>query len=389
VLGMFNNGCNTILPVSFELFEATTGRSETIAPTQGANQLWVMRDSNADGIPEAAVKWPTYLDGYLDAIGADYDDMRARYVGVNTFAVLATTVVVNLLVFEPGSTLFGLPIDARLGYPTVVVLQDPTSPGSDMDPLSDFCTPLWAQVTLMGEVDGMPFRSNPPDGAYAFTTFAAPQPDEDNDGIENQLDPCPVTPNTSGWDPRAFGLQVTGDTDGDGLPDDCDPVPAVASLCTAGVGIPNVDEDCDSWQNRGDNCPLAYNTNQTDSDLDGIGDDCDPDPEAPVYWTPPQCLVNYATVGAGGTDPDDPLGMVPCTPFDPPGHNGNVDCDFDVDLLDALAWLKDWADVHPVPCQFGLPLGCDDPQADVANGIIGLLQHVADPSIPVHPCPVA
>lgn len=60
--------------------------------------------------------------------------------------------------------------------------------------------------------------------------------DADGDGVEDNFDNCPFTPNRD-----------QTDTDGDGVGDACD------------------------------NCPSVPNKDQTDSDGDGIGDACDPD----------------------------------------------------------------------------------------------------------------
>jgi hypothetical protein len=387
LFGLFDSGCNSITEVPLDLFDATTDRTDTIAPTQGANRLDVMRDTNADGIPEAAVKWPTYLDDYLDATGSDADDLRARYVGVNSSSVAGTTVVINLLVFEPGTLHFGVPFDPQLGYPMFFVWQDPSSSGSRFDPVSDFCAPLSMRTTLLGTVDGTPFRTNPAEGTYPFTTFAIPQADEDLDGIENGLDVCATNPNPNGWDPRGPTVQDPGDVDGDGLPDDCDPNPTEAIPCNA-FPEASTEADCDGWSNRMDNCPLVANVDQADADRDDIGDACDPRPYTADPAEPPACVVDNVGIGSGGSTPIDPSTLVPCIPFSQPNHNGNVDCDFDVDLIDVIVWLRDWADIEPVPCPEGLPSGCDDPNAGIAAGIRSLLLHILDPSDHVFVCPV-
>ena len=70
--------------------------------------------------------------------------------------------------------------------------------------------------------------------------------DDDNDGQNDDEDPCPLIPNGN------------TDTDGDGLPDECDD-----------------DDDDDGVPDDDDNCPNVPNPDQTDSDGDGIGDACD------------------------------------------------------------------------------------------------------------------
>jgi gliding motility-associated-like protein len=55
-------------------------------------------------------------------------------------------------------------------------------------------------------------------------------------------------------------FSITGDNDLDGTPDNCDP-----------------DDDNDGVLDINDNCPIQANSNQADNDTDGIGDACDND----------------------------------------------------------------------------------------------------------------
>jgi photosystem II stability/assembly factor-like uncharacterized protein len=73
--------------------------------------------------------------------------------------------------------------------------------------------------------------------------------DDDNDGILDVDDNCPLVGNANQLD-----------TDGDGLGDVCDP-----------------DDDNDGILDLEDNCPLVANADQADGDGDGIGDVCDDD----------------------------------------------------------------------------------------------------------------
>ncbi|MEK7247317.1 MAG: hypothetical protein AAB092_02480 [Chloroflexota bacterium] len=337
VIGILNNACETVIEPVFTLYDGTIDRSKKLAPkAEGQpDRLSPMRDLDPkDGIPDSAVKWPAYLDNLPARNGMNMDDVIARFVGINTSAVTGLTIVLNFLVFKPGATVSDeLLLDPRLGYPAVTILQDPSGTAANSDSVSDFCAPLWTSSSLSGQAGGAAFRTNPGAGSYNFVTYVLPQADVDEDGIENGLDPCTFVPNTSGWDPRApfFPLQDNknvGDKDGDGLPDECDPEPTVPSPCNAGTGISNADEDCDKWQNRGDNCSLVKNEDQKDNDGDGIGNACDTgtvttaipttvtlDPEVANGRHLPVCLVQKVDIGGGGTVAvADPTKLAPCDP---------------------------------------------------------------------------
>ncbi|MCJ7726115.1 MAG: thrombospondin type 3 repeat-containing protein, partial [Acidimicrobiia bacterium] len=96
--------------------------------------------------------------------------------------------------------------------------------------------------------------------------------DWDNDTIVNDVDNCPLVSNTNqtDWDGDGLGNRCDPDTDNDGVPNGEDAFPY----------NPNkggLDTDGDGILDAVDNCPLVSNTNQTDNDGDGIGNQCDPD----------------------------------------------------------------------------------------------------------------
>ncbi|PIB27222.1 hypothetical protein BFP77_12830 [Maribacter sp. 4U21] len=111
--------------------------------------------------------------------------------------------------------------------------------------------------------------------------------DDDNDGILDVDDNCPLTPNPNQLDSDGDGIGnlCDDDDDNDGIPDVDDNCILTANADqedTYGDGIGNVCEDFnyddgDGVANDMDNCPSSPNANQADGDNDGIGDVCDAD----------------------------------------------------------------------------------------------------------------
>ena len=89
-------------------------------------------------------------------------------------------------------------------------------------------------------------------GAFDAIAFECREDDTDGDGIADGSDICPLVANS---DQR--------DTDADGLGDACDP-----------------DDDNDGVPDTTDNCALTLNADQRDTDGDRIGDACDIDDDA-------------------------------------------------------------------------------------------------------------
>ncbi len=76
---------------------------------------------------------------------------------------------------------------------------------------------------------------------------------------------------------------VRVDRDGDSLPDDADNCPAAPNPTQADVDVDGLGDDCDpdidgdAIPNPIDNCPYSFNPEQEDADGDGVGDACDDD----------------------------------------------------------------------------------------------------------------
>jgi hypothetical protein len=411
-LGILDNGCATVLNVNFKLLDATINPNDPVdaLPDGTKDRLKPMAVEDENGIPAAATHWPSYLTTLAQATGMDLTKLRARFAGINLTDVVGTTVVANFLVFEPGAQLSNAArSDSRMGYGTVWILQDPLSPGSDQDPISDFCAPIWTERTLHGTADGTTYRGNPPDGSYQFVDYSTPLPDADNDGIENQLDPCPYSPNPYGWDPRAPLVHdyTVGDEDVDGLPSDCDPDSQQMSSCNANSGAAHHDEDCDGWANRFDNCALVANPDQADSDHDGIGDGCDQNSNVVAPSTVDgqhagDCIASLVIIGAGGPNPIDPWALAPCCGYsaiaEPAakvsgglcgfgGFDADVDCDGDTDGLDLLAELNDVVNISTAECAYNEYTGVCDHTVDAAD-IVAFLRVLAG-FPPPNPLPIS
>jgi hypothetical protein len=116
-------------------------------------------------------------------------------------------------------------------------------------------------------------------------------PDDDNDGVPDAADNCPLVPNgdQSDLDQDGLGDECDADLDNDGVLNDLDNCPAdwnPAQEDHEGDGAGDVcdpDDDNDGVLDGNDNCPLVANPAdpgsglQPDADHDGIGDACDED----------------------------------------------------------------------------------------------------------------
>ncbi|HVX91241.1 MAG TPA: thrombospondin type 3 repeat-containing protein [Candidatus Paceibacterota bacterium] len=81
--------------------------------------------------------------------------------------------------------------------------------------------------------------------------------DSDGDGIPDNVDNCPLTPNPD-----------QADTDGDGVGDACDNCPLKANPLQEDFDHDGIGDSCD-------NCTVHWNPGQEDSNLNGVGDVCE------------------------------------------------------------------------------------------------------------------
>ena len=196
-------------------------------------------------------------------------------------------------------------------------VDDPNDP-CPLDPLNQ-CVPPPDCSAQGGDTDG--------DGICNNT-----DPDDDNDGVDDPLDPCPLDPlnqcvpppdcSTQGGDTDGDGIcnNTDPDDDNDGVDDPLDPCP----LDPLNQCVPPPDCSTNGGDTDGDG---ICNNTDPDDDNDGVDDPLDPCPLDPLNQCvpPPDCSANGGDTDGDGicdaTDPDDDNDGVtdpndPC-PLDP------------------------------------------------------------------------
>jgi hypothetical protein len=109
--------------------------------------------------------------------------------------------------------------------------------------------------------------------------------DDDNDGVLDGADNCPVVSNATqtNTDGDSLGDACDADDDNDGVLDGVDNCPVVSNATqtnTDGDSLGDAcdpDDDNDGVLDGADNCPVVSNTTQTNTDGDSLGDACDAD----------------------------------------------------------------------------------------------------------------
>ena len=134
-----------------------------------------------------------------------------------------------------------------------------------------------------GKVDAEFGETCDPGAALSTETCAsncrvpAPEPsDRDEDGVIDDEDNCPDTPNAD-----------QADCNGNMIGDACDEVEC------------GPDRDADTVIDAQDNCPDTPNADQLDSDGDGAGDICDPNPTARNHVLTRQRFTHTGGVSTG------------------------------------------------------------------------------------------
>jgi hypothetical protein len=287
-LGTFTNPCNNTLNPSFILYDSTTDTSNTVdaLPEGTPDRFSNLKTDGGDAFPNqadanspAVLKYPSFLNTLLDP-DLEYPgglngpeppiSPHARYTGLTKIS--NDWIFFTILVFEktdlapfvndPNNAThpfarYGRNPDAA-GWVHILILQDPSQIVASPSSISDFCTPMVADIMLLGQVDtdgdtvADTNRQTSPaantgidgEGTHPLLLYALSLRDTDGDGFENSIDTCPFAANID--DPRS-----TDGDDNDMIDPVCDPDPDFPE--NAG------DFDDDDFLNSQDNCPLVAN----------------------------------------------------------------------------------------------------------------------------------
>ncbi len=248
--------------------------------------------SGANGIPDGADGIPEYIATYI----SDHhwaptpNQIASRAYGVVQVTPGSAQVDVNIVTLDV--TLWGG------GYAALIFFGDPRAmhlPDPNVNQSVQLCTPFAMTLTQPG-VSGDSFGSSwtangvttthsshetptpvraitgAPTDPIHYALEASSAEDADGDGTQPIYDRCPNA--DVGAFPSGNGLTAstgTQDSDGDGIGDSCDPDPFSADNCP-GTAFPGKSGTCNTARSGGPNIGTTYPTHQTwdpDQDIDG------------------------------------------------------------------------------------------------------------------------
>ncbi len=315
-IGIINGACdNTLelvgLTAGFELFNASIDINDTIEYQEESGgddtrQDWV-EDLNENGLFDGLDKYPAFINR---VIMDENDNPQQPFRRSAGFLIIAgADILIQYLVYEPGTFINkNLSNDPALGYPTVTLLVNAGDPElvPEPGPITDFCSPLGAQVTSFGLGDacasgnrGEVINDDPEDDDLFNDGCPALGTPESEVVLDDGSDPCANAVDDDRNDDldfsRAAGLGEQASVN-DGCPQagdtsEADPDlqyvlyrnPAeegLYTITTIAVGLP--DADGDGLENTLDTCPFVANVGDPrikgdgDLDEDGLDAACDP-----------------------------------------------------------------------------------------------------------------
>ncbi len=309
-IGIINGACDNTLNLTtstagFQLFNSSLDINDTIdfdTEDEGdtTRQDWA-EDLDEDGLKEFVTKYPDFINRLI----TDEDDNPQQPIrrSAGHLVIAGADVLLQYLVYEPGTFISkNLTNDPALGYPTVVTLQNLGDPEivPEPGPITDFCTPLSSNVTLLGIGDACDsvVNDDPEDDDLVNDGCATLGTPESESEARDGSDPCANNIDDDRLDDldfsRAAGLGEEARIN-DGCPQDGNSSEAdieyilyanpseegTYTIVTIAVGLP--DADGDGIENTLDTCPFDVNLGDPrikgDGDLDGDGLDaaCDPD----------------------------------------------------------------------------------------------------------------
>ncbi|HSP54746.1 MAG TPA: thrombospondin type 3 repeat-containing protein, partial [Dehalococcoidia bacterium] len=317
-LGIISNPCSTRLPLQFTLLNSSIDTRDISVGNPVA-------DTNRNRIPDGVEHYPRFAIDAIDPDFANYgpdllpgttDDVNgplpppqavARLFGVTALTPF-DAVVVQAVVLPPGSLIRSpegpLRPDRGLGYPVVIVLNDPNGP-TPSSSYTDICSPFLADLVVFGQTRDNPCTPVLPAGeanCYGQTPqFRRSIPlspcdpvntlDEDRDGVIN--DGCPQVGQYAESGSECLDV-ISNDSEDSDVNDGC---PQIGALSEAGF-IPDPD-GCDADGNeascafirnptkRGAVDITMYTASLPDADGDGIDNSLDTCPYTPnPDWDP-------------------------------------------------------------------------------------------------------